>query len=57
MENKCIYIWVFQEKKLNIMPLIQKKIEIYINTGSMLVNLKKIKSEKIYEKCVKNKHS
>ena len=33
----------------------KKKYERYINTGSILINVKKYKYENIYEKCVKNK--
>jgi lipopolysaccharide biosynthesis glycosyltransferase len=33
----------------------KKKYKRYINTGSILINVKKYKYENIYEKCVKNK--
>jgi hypothetical protein len=34
----------------------KKKLDIYINTGSYLVDVKKVKSEKIYEKIVEHKN-
>lgn len=37
--------------------LLKKKIfQTYINTGSILINVKKVKIEKIYKKCIQNKH-
>ena len=53
--NDYLYLGI-PGKKVGYYALItKKKFEVYINTGSILVNVKKIKSEKIYEKCVKNK--
>ena len=37
-------------------PFSKKILDIYINTGSYLVDVKKVKSEKIYEKIVENKY-
>jgi len=43
-------------RKVGHYALFTKKIfDVYINTGSILVNVKKVKSEKIYKKCVINK--
>jgi lipopolysaccharide biosynthesis glycosyltransferase len=45
-------------KKVGDYALVSKKnYKVFINTGSMLVNVKKYKSEKIYEKCVRNKNT
>lgn len=33
----------------------KKKFKTYINTGSILINVRKVKIEKIYEKCIQNK--
>ena len=50
-----LYLGIPGKKVGHYALITKKKFEVYINTGSMLVNVKKIKSEKIYEKCVKNK--
>jgi hypothetical protein len=45
-------------KKVGYYALIsKKKYKVYINTGSMLVNVKMYKSENIYKKCVRNKNT
>ena len=54
MEDK-IYYGVLDDGVMKYGRFSKKALDIYINTGSYLVDIKKAKSEKIYEKIVKNK--
>jgi lipopolysaccharide biosynthesis glycosyltransferase len=54
MEDK-IYYGVLDEGVMKYGRFSKKALDIYINTGCYLVDIKKAKSEKIYEKIVKNK--
>jgi hypothetical protein len=54
MEDK-IYYGVLDQGVMRYGRFSKKTLDIYINTGSYLVDIKKAKSEKIYEKIVKNK--
>ena len=55
MEDK-IYYGVLDEGVMKYGYFSKTKLDIYINTGSYLVDVKKAKSEKIYEKIVKYKN-
>ena len=55
MEDK-IYYGVFDDGIMKYGSFSKKVLDIYINTGSYLVDVKKVKSEKIYEKIVENKN-
>ena len=55
MEDK-IYYGVLDVGVNKYGPFSQKELDIYINTGSILVDVKKAKSEKLYEKIVENKN-
>ena len=55
MEDK-IYYGVLDNGVMKYGPFSQKELDIYINTGSVLVDVKKAKSEKLYEKIVENKN-
>ena len=54
MEDK-IYYGVLDNGVMKYGPISKKALDIYINTGSFLVYVKKPKSEKIYGKIVENK--
>jgi lipopolysaccharide biosynthesis glycosyltransferase len=54
MEDK-IYYGVLDDGVMKYGRFSKKALDIYINTGCYLVDIKKAKSEKIYEKIVKNK--
>jgi lipopolysaccharide biosynthesis glycosyltransferase len=53
--NEYLYLGIPGGKIGKYAKISKKKYKRYINTGSMLVNIKKVKKEKIYEKCVKHK--
>jgi lipopolysaccharide biosynthesis glycosyltransferase len=53
--NDYLYLGIPGGKIGKYAKISKKKYKRYINTGSMLVNIKKVKKEKIYEKCVKYK--
>ena len=55
MEDK-IYYGVLDVGVNKYGPFSKKELDIYINTGSILVDVKKAKSEKLYEKIVENKN-
>ena len=55
MEDK-IYYGVLDVGFMKYGPFSKKELDIYINTGSVLIDVKKAKSEKIYEKIVENKN-
>ena len=55
MEEK-IYCGVLDQGVMKYGLFSKKKLDIYINTGSYLVDIKKAKSEKIYEKIVEYKN-
>ena len=55
MEDK-IYYGVLDNGVMKYGPFSKKELDIYINTGSFLVDVKKVKSERIYEKIVENKN-
>ena len=55
MEDK-IYYGVLDDGVMKYGPFSKKELDIYINTGSFLVDVKKVKSERIYEKIVENKN-
>ena len=53
--SEYLYLGVPGRKVGHYALFTQKIFDVYINTGSILVNVKKVKSEKIYKKCVINK--
>ncbi len=53
--SEYLYLGIPGRKVGHYALITKKKFNIYINTGSMLVNVKKVKSENIYEKFVKYK--
>ena len=53
MEDK-IYYGVLDQGVMKYGHFSKKPLDIYINTGSFLLDVKKVKSEKIYEKVVEN---
>lgn len=55
MENKT-YCGVLDISVMRYGLISKKRSDTYINTGSFLVNVKKAKSEKIYQKIVENKN-
>lgn len=55
MKNK-IYCGILDEGVMKYGLISKKRLDAYINTGSFLVNVKKAKSEKIYQKIVENKN-
>ena len=55
MEDK-IYYGVLGDGVTKYGLFSKKELDIYVNTGSLLVDVKKAKSEKIYEKIVENKN-
>lgn len=55
MENKT-YCGILDIGVLKYGLISKKRSDTYINTGSFLVNVKKAKSEKIYQKIVENKN-
>ena len=54
--NDYLFLGIPGKKVGYYANITKKKFETYINTGSILVNVKKVKSERIYEKCKKYKN-
>ena len=53
--SEYLYLGVPGRKVGHYALFTQKIFDVYINTGSILVNVKKVRSEKIYQKCVLHK--
>ena len=55
--NEYLYLGIPGAKVGKYAIVTKRPFKAYINTGSMLVNVKKVKLEKIYDKCVKYKEA
>ena len=52
----CLYVGVPGMGTGNYAIISKKRYEIYINVGSFLIDVKKVKSENMYDKFVKYKN-